>query len=365
VRIIKIGAVIAAAVAIAAFLYAEDEAGALERALLKAADKVEKAVVAIEMDRPEEKAAAQPRQGRVQGGRRMPNPAQAAGQNFNKRPDAPVSGVHIGGGYVLTSNYNVEGNVSDIKVAFSDGKRFSAVLKGRDEVRDLALIKIEPETGVEELPAVELAADHKFQTGEFVAVVGRGENIACPCVTTGIISALNRADGNLVQVDAPLNYGNTGGAVVNLEGKLVGIAAGISANTMHGQSSGVGFVAPSEAIIANLKDMKESKTIKRPPQAFLGVQADQTGGTPGVSEEGAVIAQVLPNTSADAAGLKAGDVIIEYNGKAVKAWEDLAGEIKKTAVGSQFTCKVKRKKDDGQWAEQTLSGTMGEKPFGR
>ncbi len=352
----------AAIVALACVVYAGGvETGALERAFKKAADKVSGAVVAVEMKRDNKTSRSSQQRRPMQRG-------QQASPSFTKRPDAPVSGVLIEGGYVLTTNFNVSGNVSDIKVTLSDGRRFKAKFLGRDETRDLGLLKVETE---EDLPSLTFAKDHKLEVGEFIIVIGRSENVTQHSVTTGIVSSIKRGEGKLCQIDANLNFGNTGGAIVNLKGEVLGIASCISESTSFGKNSGVGFMTPAAQLQEKddtkktvLERLKAGKVIKRPPQPFLGVQAAQTSPMPGTKKDGAHVAQVHSNTAADEAGMKDGDIITEFNGTKITEWMDLINAIKKIKVGDKFTCKVKRKNDKDELEEHELEGVMGARPLG-
>ncbi|MHC4660263.1 MAG: S1C family serine protease [Planctomycetota bacterium] len=342
---------------------------ALERAFQKAADKVAGSVVAIEMDREKETASAPapstPQRGRQPRGRM---PARRTPSKFATRPDTPVSGILLKDNCVITTNFNMIGNVSNIKVSLADGRRFDAKLLGRDETRDIALLKVETE---ESLPYLKFKSDHEFEVGQFVVVVGRSENLMHHSVCTGIVSALGRSEGKFVQVDAHLNYGNVGGAIVDIYGNLIGVAVGIDTRSSHGKNSGVGYLLSAKQVFKELEDEEDykdiyskllaGKVIKRPPQPFLGVEADRNA-KPGV---GAVIANVHPNTAAEKAGLKDGDVVTEFNGQEIKSWDDLVKEIRKMKPGEKFACKVSRVGEEGNSETHELEGEIGERPLGR
>lgn len=338
----------------------DSKVGALQRAYVKAAEKVADSVVAIEMDRAK---------GSSSGSTSPARPGRSSRGQFHKRPDAPVSGVLIDGGYALTTAFNVGENATNIRIMLSDGRIFDGEMLGRDETRDLALIRLKVTDG-EKLPGLTIAdKEPELQVGGFVCVVGRSENVLQHSMTTGIVSALKRGDGKFVQMDANTNYGNTGGAVVNVEGKLLGIASGVNTRSTTGQNSGVGFMTPLSQINAELDDgktvlekLKAGEIIKRPPQPFLGVNADQSQDP---SLKGARIQRVEPNTAAEKAGIEDGDLVTKFNGVKIESWTDLVKEIRKMKVGDKFTCTVEREGENGKTETHELEGTIGERPVGR
>ena len=233
----------------------------------------------------------------------------------NNRPNAPVSGVVFDPqGYILTSAFNVEGDEADDKVTItavlSNGLRLPAVRLGRNFGQDVAVLKVEVPRG-KALPYVPLAHDPELRLGRFVTVLGCSEDSAVPTRTMGIVSAVGRLDGGVVQTDALINYGNSGGAVIDLRGRLVGIASHLKLNSDWSQpNSGVGFFAQSDKILAYMDDLKMTLDIRTPPREFPGIPA-----MPGVPEiQGVMIEQINPGSVAWQARLREGDVIVAVDG---------------------------------------------------
>ncbi len=320
----------------------------LEEAFQKAADKVKDAVVSIDVERdssiPETDDEKKPKP--VLGREARTRPGK-----YYRRPKGPVSGVLVSSdGYIVTSLFNVRGNnIKKIKVTLPSGKRLEATRLGWDENTDVAVIKVKGK----DLPHVKFAKTSHLKPGHFIVVVGRGDDRLSLTVNFGIVSALNRLDGRAIQIDAALNYGNTGGVVVDIDGKAVGIACHVSDRAVTGQNSGVGFMTPPEKLLENLVLMKEGAKIKKDKKPFLGVQASQ--GAKDI--KGAEVVRVLPNTPAAEAGMQNGDIIVEFNGAKITDWDSLREEIAKTTVGQKVKLKIKRAD-----AEVTLELEMGEKP---
>ncbi len=249
--------------------------------------------------------------------------------------EAPVTGFVISAdGLILTSYYNISDDFQSISVHLPGGKKAEAQLLGWDQSKDIALLKVDAQG----LPAPTWAEDHAYGTGDFVYVLGKSPDRARLTLTEGIISATGRFWGHCVQLDAKLNYGNTGGPVVNRAGEVVGIACHIADGSEWGQSSGIGFCTPWPKIREVLDAMKAGERIEMPPQPFLGVQFD----TRAVDVEGARIQLVVPDTAAEEAGIEAGDTIIEINGVKILNPTDLAREIRKFQPGVEVTLKVAR-----------------------
>jgi len=246
-------------------------------------------------------------------------------RRLRQRPDSPVSGVIIEAeGYILTSAFNVDGEVLSIDANLSDGTTYPAQLVARNLGLDVALLKIQPEKG-KIFPAIELAADPALQIGRFLTVLGASEDGPVPTHTEGIVSALGRLDGCAVQTDALINYGNCGGPVVDLRGRLIGVAAFIRTHAdWSQQNSGVGFFTQSDKIIASLPDLKAGRDIKAPVGAFLGVKyAENATDIRGVKLE-----KVVPGSAADLAKLLPGDVIVCVDGMDTHSWPALVRVLK-------------------------------------
>jgi S1-C subfamily serine protease len=351
--VVAAGAILALAVTVLAQESKKEDSNPLtklEDAFQKAATKVKNAVVSIEVQRDPSK----PEMGKEEEEKTKPvlgRKARGRPGRYYRRPKGPVSGVLISpDGYIITSYYNVRGdNIEKIYVTLPDGKRLLAERCGRDENVDTAIIKVDAKN----LPCAKFATAGHLKPGYFIIVVGRGDDRLSLTVNSGIVSALNRLEGRAIQIDAALNYGNSGGAVVDIDGKLVGIACHVSNTAVTGQNSGVGFMTPPKKIQENLVFIKKGAIIKKDKKPFLGVAPSE--GAEGA--EGAEVAHVYPNTPAARAGIQDGDIILEFNGIKIKDWDGLRGLIGLTRVGQKVKLKVKR-----AGVEVELELIIGERP---
>lgn len=300
---------------------------ALGRVYRKALAKVEKSVVQLRVQR-KAAAARQPR-----GNNPLRRQPQAAN---NTRPTGGTSGVIVeADGLILTSFYNVEG-AERITVTLASGAEHGAKVVGSSRAMDLALLKIEAEN----LPVPTFAKTQDLAKGTLIGVVGRG--VGAPTLTTGIISQLGRQRGACYQVDAIMNYGNTGGALINTKGEVIGIGAFIGHRFRWGISSGVGFAVTSKKVFEVLDELKEGKRVDATP--IFGVQSRNRSLT---------IASVREGSSAARAGVLAGDRIISVNGRALKGWGDLVQVIRTRVHGDDLVIIVER---EGE--QVTLRGKM-------
>ncbi|HSB82715.1 MAG TPA: DegQ family serine endoprotease [Candidatus Methylomirabilis sp.] len=244
-------------------------------------------------------------------------------------------------GYVVTNNHVVD-SATDITVKLSDGRQFPAKLIGRDEKTDLALLKIDAKN----LPVLSLGDSDKLAVGEPVMAIGNPFGLE-GTVTTGIVSAKGRVIGegpydNFIQTDASINPGNSGGPLVNMAGQVVGINTAIFSQT--GGSVGIGFAIPINEAKGVLPELQAKGHVTR---GWLGVSIQTV--TPELAkalhlekDKGALVAQVMPNSPAANAGLKEGDVIVEYEGHAVTKSSDLPRLVASTPIGKSATVKVLR-----------------------
>jgi len=218
-------------------------------------------------------------------------------------------------GYVLTNNHVVNG-ADEVMVKLSDGRELKGEIKGSDEKLDLALIKISDK---KIFPFAELGDSDALEVGEWVMAIGNPFGLA-HTVTAGIVSAKGRVIGSgpyddFIQTDASINPGNSGGPLFNSAGKVIGINTAIIA----GGGGGIGFAIPINIAKAVVAQLRESGKVIR---GYLGVRfqpltADLAKSFGLDSEKGALIASVEKDTPADRAGLKAGDIILEFDGKQI------------------------------------------------
>lgn len=250
------------------------------------------------------------------------------------------SGFIIDGeGHILTNNHVVE-DADEIKVILKDHKEFEAKVIGRDPKTDLALIKIKSGKG---LQPIRLGNSDELRVGDWVMAIGNPFGLE-HTVTAGIVSAKGRVIGagpydNFIQTDASINPGNSGGPLINLKGEVVGINTAIIA-----QGQGIGFAIPINTAKELLPQLKEKGKVTR---GWLGVMIQKV--TPDLArsfnlkdESGALVGDVTPGSPADKAGIKPGDIIIEFDGKAIKEMNELPRLVAAVPVGKTVEVKVLR-----------------------
>ncbi|WP_313111145.1 trypsin-like peptidase domain-containing protein [Aequorivita sediminis] len=240
------------------------------------------------------------------------------------------SGVIISpDGYIITNNH-VIANASNLEVTLNNNKVYKAQLIGTDPSTDIALLKIDDE---EELPFIPFGDSNNIKIGEWVLAVGNPFNLTST-VTAGIISAkardLNQFDGNpqsFIQTDAAVNRGNSGGALVNTRGELIGINTAITSET--GSFVGYSFAVPSNNARKVIEDILEYGNVQR---GILGIQVGninpQIAEKYGITDtEGVFVGGIEKGSGADKAGIKEGDVIKQLDGFKVSKFADLSGYL--------------------------------------
>lgn len=299
-----------------------------------------------------------------------PNPFwEFFGESMPSQPReslASGSGVIISeNGYIVTNNHVVE-DASKINVTLNDNRTFEATLVGTDPSTDLAVIKIE-ENSLNHLP---FANSDEVKVGSWVLAVGNPFNLAST-VTAGIVSAKarninilrdNYAIESFIQTDAAINRGNSGGALVNLNGDLIGINTAIATPT--GTYTGYAFAVPANIVKKVTEDLIEYGTVQR---GFLGVmirnvnpeiQADKDLGT----NTGVLVDSLTANSAAGEAGIKSGDVIIAVNGEEVKTSPELQEKVGRRRPGESLTITVLRNEKQMDF-EVTLNNKNGKREF--
>jgi len=258
-------------------------------------------------------------------------------------------------GYILTNNHVIKG-ATEIKVKLHDGSTYKAKLVGADPKTDIALLKIDPKG--RSLPCAKLGDSDKVQIGEWVIAVGNPFGLSYT-VTAGIISAKGRVIGegpydNFLQTDASINPGNSGGPLIDMEGKVIGINTAIVA-----QGQGIGFAIPINMAKEILPQLKAHGKVIR---GWLGVYVQRL--TPELAKsfgikrtEGAVVTQVIGDSPAEKAGIKEGDIIVEFNGKKIKDPRELAHLVAMFPPGKVALVKVIR---NGK--EKTIKVKIGTMP---
>jgi serine protease Do len=280
-------------------------------------------------------------------------------------PQAPRRTSSLGSGFVVDStgyvvtNNHVIAEADEISVVFSDDTSYAAELVGRDSKTDLALLKIKDDEGP--FPAVIFGNSDTVRVGDWIIAIGNPFGLG-NSVTAGIVSARSRdiragPYDDFLQVDAPINRGNSGGPSFNLAGEVIGINTAIFSPS--GGNVGIGFAIPSNLALPVIESLKESGRVDR---GWLGVRIQSV--TEEIAEslalpeaEGALVASVTPGGPAEEAQIQPGDVIIEFDGKKVDRMRGLPRIVAETEIGKTVDVVVWRRGE-----RQTVGVTLGQLP---
>ena len=270
-------------------------------------------------------------------------------RNFGK--PAPQVQNSLGSGVILSpdglivSNYHVVGGATEIRVVLNDRREFDAKVLLADEISDLAVLKVE---GASALPAKPLRPSDQVEVGELVLAIGNPFGVG-QTVSSGIISGLARSGGAVgnarayfIQTDAPINSGNSGGALADRQGRVIGVNSSIiTADSNSSGNVGVGFAIPIDIAKAVADRLVEGRS---PQSGYLGVSSsDATGST-----AGAQIEEVEPGSPASDAGLSVGDVVVAFDGRSIGSAIDLVAAVTTRAPGDEIDITVDR---DGRRTE--------------
>ena len=294
-------------------------------------------------------------------------PGQPQGGQPPQRPQIQRglgSGVIVSAdGYILTNNHVVE-DAEKITVLMSDNKSYTAKAVGLDKPSDLAVLKIEGAT----FPFLNLGNSDNVRVGDIVLAIGNPLGIG-QSVTAGIISAKGRrtglSDGNrtqdsyedFLQTDAPINRGNSGGALVSLNGELIGINSQILSSGQQGGSIGIGFSIPSNMAKTVMEQLIQNGKVRR---GLLGINiqniSEEIAQNRGLKDtKGVIVSNVRPGSAAEKAGIKRGDVVLAINGETIEDSNILRNKVAQSQPGSEIKIKILR---DGK--EQEVSATLDE-----
>ncbi len=329
-------AVLGAAPLLAQEIGSEDLAAGLEEAYGKASALAAPWVVAIKVDREPEEA---PRPSAPSRPGLFGNLPRAPEDVFARRPaGAWCSGTLVeADGHVLTTYFNVSGKLRSIKALLPDGRELPAKLVAYNGTHDLALLKVEAEG----LPVPAHANVRDLRAGTPVLALGRAPDGKGLTANPGIVSATSRVGGRRVQTDAKLNFGNVGGPLVDLEGRLVGITCKVDTkpgiSSTRGQNSGVGYAIVCDHLPQIVKDLKAGKNVAESRRPMLGIVFDQKSEKKGVELE-----SVQAGGAAEKAGIKPRDVVVEFDGKPITYFDELRAAILAKAPGDAVKVKVLR-----------------------
>jgi Do/DeqQ family serine protease len=245
-------------------------------------------------------------------------------------------------GYIVTNNHVVD-NADEILVKLTDGRELIATKLGADDQSDIALLQVD----AERLMELKLADSNDLLVGDFVVAIGNPFGLS-QTVTSGIVSALGRSGLNIggyedfIQTDAAINRGNSGGALVNLRGELVGINTAIFGP--NGGNVGIGFAIPSNMMKSLVDQIIEFGEVRRGLLGIIGGDVDEALAEAFNSQVniGAFVNEVAPDTAAEKAGLKAGDIITEINGNGLTGFNELRAKIASLGAGAEVELTVIR-----------------------
>jgi Do/DeqQ family serine protease len=269
------------------------------------------------------------------------------------------SGVIVNADGTILTNYHVVEDADKITVSMADNKTYPAKVLGTDQPSDLALVKIDASN----LPYLNLGDSDRVRVGDIVLAIGNPLGIG-QTVTSGIISAKGRQTGlsdgsyeDFLQTDAPINRGNSGGALVNLNGELIGINSQILSGSSNGGSIGIGFSIPSNMAKSVMDQLLKDGKVHR---GMLGVKIQNLNGDLAKAFDiketsGVLVSDVQSGSAAEKAGIKRGDVITAFNGEKIDSSNVLRNRVAQTAPGTSVKLTVSR---DGK--DSDLNVTLDE-----
>ncbi|MDF3123625.1 Do family serine endopeptidase [Rheinheimera sp. 1928-s] len=273
---------------------------------------------------------------------------QFLGRRGELRQEQPFRGLGSGviidakKGYVVT-NHHVINEASEIQVTLKDGRSYKAKKIGEDPESDIALLQIE----ADDLTQVELADSDVLRVGDFTIAIGNPFGLG-QTVTSGIVSALGRGglgiEGyeDFIQTDAAINSGNSGGALVNLKGQLIGINTAIIGP--NGGNIGIGFAIPANMMKNLVAQFVEFGEVRRGALGVRGgdLNAEIAKAMKTKTSKGGWVQEVIPGSAADKAGLKSGDIITHLNGKKVESFTEVRAKIATLGVGKEIALGILR-----------------------
>ncbi len=295
----------------------------------------------------------------------LPEPFRDLFNQFNQQhPQKPHKAISAGSGFIIdksgliVTNNHVVDNGKKITVKLPDGRSFEAKLMGTDPATDIALLKVKSD---KPLPTVEFGDDRQLRVGDWVIAVGNPFGLS-NSVTAGIVSSIGRDIGagnynDFIQIDAPINRGNSGGPTFDLRGQVIGMNSMIFSPS--GGSVGIGFAIPASTIHDVVAQLQAHGHVAR---GWLGVSIQsvtpEIASSMGIKDtKGALVAEVVPNGPAAKAGFEQGDIITAINGQAVEDNRDLTRKVALVPSGQTANFSVVR-----QGQMKTLKAEIGDRP---
>lgn len=258
------------------------------------------------------------------------------------------SGVIVGSDGVIVTNHHVVKGAQRIRVTLADGRQFGAELVGTDAATDLAVLRLDGKP--KNLTAIKLGDSSKVRLGEVVLAIGNPLDVG-HTVTMGIISAKGRGNGtarfeNFLQTDAAINQGNSGGALVNMRGELIGINQSIATASRSRGNDGIGFAIPSNMAEPVIRSLLKDGRVTR---AWLGVSIRDLDARIANEHDlpvaaGVVVLDVVPDSPAATAGLRPGDIIQTIRGERVRSAHQLTSLVATAGVGAEVEITLLRDK---------------------
>jgi Do/DeqQ family serine protease len=271
-------------------------------------------------------------------------------ENIIEKPFKGIgSGVVINGkeGYIVTNNHVIK-NAQEIFITLNNGEKYKAKKIGTDSKSDIAVLQIE----VNDLKTIKIGNSDELEVGEFVVAIGNPLGLS-QSVTTGIISALSRSglglalDGleNFIQTDAAINRGNSGGALINWKGELIGINTAIAG--VNGGNIGIGFAIPSNMVKNLVEQIIEHGEVKRGLLGIMGgnITPDLFKALDLEISKGAFITEVLVDSAADKGGIEIGDIITHIDNKKIVSFNELKARIGSLRAGAEVKINLLRKNE--------------------
>ncbi|WP_372369903.1 S1C family serine protease [Candidatus Uabimicrobium sp. HlEnr_7] len=323
------------------FAQSQQELLSLQNSFVKAASKTEAYIVQIEVERTKD-ISLPPPSFFLQDFESLPRIHRRHWKQFlqetievSKRPEGNVSGIIISSrGEIVTSYYNVSGIIRSLRV-FIGSNSYPAKLVAYSKLDDIALLRINKNTQYLTM------SKRDPQLGDWAIVIAKSKSKKYYTLNTGIVSGTKRYYGFSWQLDAKVDYANSGGAVIDIYGNFVGVVNRVSHYAKSGQSSGVGFFTTTKRLSRILPTLRRKQSIPIPTKPFMGIRVNRMQINNDNSYS-VVVGSVFPETPAYKAGIRSGDVIIAVDGRKMKKRSDFSSWVKKIGYSKPLRLRVLR-----------------------